>query len=480
MKWFKFNIKDRKVLSIFLCLIIIFIFTLTIAYAALSAVLTISGNTEVVSSTWDIYLDNVQVKSGSVTTAVPTITSDKSLTFNTTLNVPGDYYEFTVDIVNSGSIDAMIEKVTKTPELTIEQLKYLKYEVSYANGESITSKQTLAKKTSMPIKVSVEYRKDLVAADLPTEQVQLTLGLVLDYVQSDGSGTTVKDNGVASIITANGNIEDIGTIVTIGSEKFYTIGTEGDNVKLLSMYNLYVGNIVYEDGSIVPIPNPTGLQSSDARGFIEGKYPIVGTIMYSDSRDGSYDDKIGGVSYGSGLLESYMNNYKTEIEKFGINVSSVRPITMDDVNDSDTFDCSEYDYCSSQFPWIYSTTYWTYVSGYNFEVPVIYSSGEVDMVSCSDEQTAGVRPVVIISKDLIADVEMITFKVNNNTFEAEEGMTWSEFVNSSYSLSNFSLSGDSVLYGSKWVVLNNGMTFVKNTDIITKDYNYLAASGGAN
>ena len=220
MKRINFNIKDRKVLTLGLCLVVVCVFTLTIAYAALNAVLSIQGSAQVSSADWDVHLANPRVTNGSVTTTVPTLTTGKSLTFSTTLNMPGDFYEFTVDVVNSGSIDAMIEKVTKTPELTVDQAKYLNYTVSYANGESIANKQAIAAGVTMPIKVRVEYRNDLVASDLPAGQVQLTLGLVLDYIQSDGTGTTVKDNGVYKPVSANGDNNAIGTVVTIGDQQF--------------------------------------------------------------------------------------------------------------------------------------------------------------------------------------------------------------------------------------------------------------------
>ena len=220
MKQLKFNIKDRRMLTLVLCLILIGVFTLTIAYAALNAVLTIQGSAQVSSADWDIHLANPIVKSGSATTDVPVITSGKSLTFNTTLNMPGDFYEFTVDVVNSGTIDGMIEKVTKTPELTAEQAKYLKYEVSYANSESVTSKQMIAAGVTMTIKVRVEYRNDLVASDLPTGQVVLDLSLLLDYTQSDGTGSTVTGNG-ADVVNINllvGGWSGSGTIQFVNSQ----------------------------------------------------------------------------------------------------------------------------------------------------------------------------------------------------------------------------------------------------------------------
>ena len=58
MKRINLGIKDRKVLTLGLCLILVCIFTLTIAYAALNAILTISGNAEVIASDWNIFLAN--------------------------------------------------------------------------------------------------------------------------------------------------------------------------------------------------------------------------------------------------------------------------------------------------------------------------------------------------------------------------------------------------------------------------------------
>ena len=406
MKRLNFNIKDRKVLIFGLFLILVCVFTLTIAYAALSAVLTISGNARVSAADWDIYLANPKVRNGSATTTVPSIITSSTVEFSTTLNMPGDFYEFTIDVVNAGSIDAMIENVIKTPDLTAEQAKFLKYEVSYQNGESITTKQLLAKDTMMPIKVRIEYRKDLVASDLPTGQVQLTLGLVLDYIQSDGTASAVTNNGVLKPV-ANGDINAIGTVVTIGSEQFHTIGTEGDNVKLLSMYNLMVGNkvTVYDLNTgartMVPITNPTGLQSSDAIGIRTDEngmpaLPWIGTVAFatSDIHGTNYSD------YSGSLIETYVNDYEVAIEAMGVNVESARLITKDEL--VNTFGCSESEKtCTgSAYPWIYSTTYWS-VSAYNSNhVWGVDSRGRFVNALYSDALGAGVRPVITISKSL--------------------------------------------------------------------------------
>ena len=394
MKRLNLNIKDRKVLTLGLCLILVCIFTLTVAYSALSAVLTINGNARVSAADWDIYLNNPRVTSGSATTDVPEIKTSSTLEFSTTLNMPGDFYEFVVDVVNGGSIDAMIENVIKNSELDASQKKYLNYEVTYQNGESITTKQTLSKGTTMPIKVRIEYRKDLVASDLPTGQVVLDLSLTLEYVQSDGTGTSVPNNGVGgSNVSSNGSLDAIGTIVTIGDQQFYTIGTEGDNVKLLSMYNLYVGG-VYNNGWIPYGDEATGKQDSTMLGFVSGNGI---TEFSSDSQKGTnYSD------YSGSIVEGYVNNYKTILEAdYGVDVVEARLITKDELT-SDDIGCNVDNHtCSNAPSFIYSTYYWTGTAYYSEFVWVVEGSdlSYSDYYDDGMDVGFGVRPVIVISKD---------------------------------------------------------------------------------
>ena len=195
----KFNI-NKKNMYIIMCILLISIFSLTIVYAALSVTLNIAGNAEVVASTWDVHLDNADVVAGSATLDSPTIKSSTTATFSTSLTTPGDFYEFTIDVVNDGDIDAMIDGVTKTPPLTTEQAKYLNYTIEYQSGESINTKQLVEKNSFVRLKVRVEYRKDLAASDLPTTLETLNLSFTINYVQSDGSGSIVNNNGINSAL----------------------------------------------------------------------------------------------------------------------------------------------------------------------------------------------------------------------------------------------------------------------------------------
>ena len=120
----------RKTLYLSLGIMLISVLSLTVVYAALSQVLNISGSTEIAASNWDIYLDNAIVRTGSVSANAPSI-SGNNLSFTANLLKPGDYYDFSVDVVNDGTIDAMIDSIVKTPELTAEQSKFFKFEATY-------------------------------------------------------------------------------------------------------------------------------------------------------------------------------------------------------------------------------------------------------------------------------------------------------------------------------------------------------------
>ena len=93
---------DRKTLYVVLSIVMVSVLTLTVVYAALSTILQINGQAEVSAANWDIHLDNVVLNSSSATTTAPTITDPKTATFSTTLTTPGDFYEFTIDVVNNG------------------------------------------------------------------------------------------------------------------------------------------------------------------------------------------------------------------------------------------------------------------------------------------------------------------------------------------------------------------------------------------
>ena len=469
-KRINFNIKDRKVLYVILAIALISTFTLTIAYAALNTILTISGNAEVVATNWDIHMENPVVKSGSATTTVPSINGN-TLTFSTTLNMPGDFYEFTVDVVNSGSIDAMIENVTKTPELTTEQAKYFKYEVSYANGTNINSSQLLAKETTMPIKVRVEYRKDLTSGNLPSSSSTINLGLKIVYTQSNGNTNNVANNGYKAMVTANGYLNKLGTIVTIESEQFYTIGIEGDNVKLLSKYNLDAGGTLENSyWSEYDEEFTSGLQSGFARGYVENQSIHMGVLPFSN-------DYIKGVNYSDysgSKVEYYVNNYKNKLKEFGVNIIDARLITAQELMDQQTFKCVYLEGCSTDYPWIYATSYWTGTPTNDTNLWGVGADNTFEDYIYYQTRL-GVRPVIIMDKNDIIESVTITFTIAGVSYQAMNGMTWEEWLASDYApanaYSNYT-GGNEVVSVAGYDVKTSGGTYVTPSDTIISGHAY--------
>ena len=391
-------LKNRKTLYLTLTIILISVLSLTVVYAALSTVLNITGSSQITASNWDIHLANPSVSSGSVNNNLPTINGN-NLSFNATLSLPGDYYEFTVDVVNSGSIDAMIDSVIKTPELTIEQTKYIKYEVSYANGESISTKQTIKKRMSTPIKVRVEYRNDLTASDLPSTETNLSLKLTLVYIQSDGTGSSITHNGKlpAEVKVVSGDYDTIGSEICIDAECFYVISSTNDTVTMFAKYNLYVGNIVDSERNITPLTNATGVQSPNANGpFYDStgktstEFPLYGlTSFSSDSQKGiNYSD------YSGSLVEGYVNDYK-EILETNMEIIEARIISTEELEE---LGCSG-TVCLSAPTWVSATSFWTNTKQDETKIYIHYKGLPFAYSGEYSESLFGVRPVITISKD---------------------------------------------------------------------------------
>ncbi len=157
---------------------------LGIGYAFLNTSLSINGTTDVDANTWNVYWDNVVVTSGSVEANTPTIDTNKtSVSFNVHLSKPGDFYEFTVDAKNDGSIDAMIDEITKTTNIPT----YINYMVIYSDGIEIIENQLLTANTKEVYKVRVEYRTDINPSDLPSTPQSISLSFGVTYVQADSN-----------------------------------------------------------------------------------------------------------------------------------------------------------------------------------------------------------------------------------------------------------------------------------------------------
>ena len=174
----KRKFKDHKILYIF----ILFLF-IGVGYAALTTSLSINGITNVATNSWNIHFANLQVKSGSVegNPAASIQSGNMSISYGAILAQPGDYYEFSVDVKNEGTLPGKVSIVN----LTGNNTSYLNTSYAYSNGSSIQVGDILNAGKSKKLKIKAWIPDDIDTSLLPTTDTPITLTFNLQYVQSE-------------------------------------------------------------------------------------------------------------------------------------------------------------------------------------------------------------------------------------------------------------------------------------------------------
>ena len=165
-----------------------------VVYAILQANLQINGTAKIQANTWDIHFDNIQVNENSVSIgtgdSAATIDPENNckVDFEVTLSIPGDFYEFTIDVVNAGTIDGMIGELNKTLKVNNETVStipdYLEYSVTYDDGMEIQENHKISAGTTETYKVRLEFKIDI--EELP-EAATISTSLEPQYIQADNS-----------------------------------------------------------------------------------------------------------------------------------------------------------------------------------------------------------------------------------------------------------------------------------------------------
>ena len=303
--------------------ILILILLIGIGYAALKTTLKIDGTVNVDKTTWDVHFENVSITEGSVTAnPAPTTnnTDTTEMTYTINFTKPGDFFEFTVDIVNDGTIDAMVNSVSnKTYNVTgtteTQLPPYLINAVTYDDGMEIAPNHLLEHGTSERIKVRVEFKKDISASDLPSDgDTTIVFKFLGDFKQADENAcpkpTTFEKD---SWETIQCNVKNNPTSYSVGSTK--TIKMDLNNDSTEETYTLRVANnttpaecngtdfsetacgfvvefqdIVenramgpYGDYSQTGYGNTGGWEASDMRAYLNGGIYTAGNIDYSET-----------------------------------------------------------------------------------------------------------------------------------------------------------------------------------------------------
>lgn len=168
-------------------ILFVFLFLLLgigIGYAALQKDLKVTGSSTIEKQSWDLHFESVEVTSGSVTATKPaTITPGNltEVTYDVTLDSPGQFYEFTVEVVNGGTLDAKLSKTPTLTGLSTEQDAYLNCTATWDDSTQIKASDRIAGQDRRTAKVRIEY--DSNASEFPTAETSLTLNFTLNFVQ---------------------------------------------------------------------------------------------------------------------------------------------------------------------------------------------------------------------------------------------------------------------------------------------------------
>ena len=170
-----------------LLLILLLIVGIGVGYAALNATLQINGTTTIGAVTWDVHFENAAATDNANVDGTVTIDSnDKTkATYTATLTEPGDKYEFTIDVVNKGTVDAKLLS-REIQELTDAENVVVNYEIAGipADGTKLDKKTNDTTFGHYTITVTIEYDHEIDADKLPKEPMTISKEIKLNYVQN--------------------------------------------------------------------------------------------------------------------------------------------------------------------------------------------------------------------------------------------------------------------------------------------------------
>lgn len=227
------KIRRKKKNSILLLFLVIL--GITVGFAYLSTTLGINGIAGIKGNSWDIHWDNASIKAteGSITPKTAAYVSDeerKNVDFAVELELPGDFYEFTVDAVNGGTVAGKVSKVETTfykkgTTTEIEKPDYYIFSITHEDGSAIEDDEIIPGGAKKTYKVRIEFDKE--ATELPSsEESEIEITPVVGtidptkyLVEFNPNGGTVSQLGIEVDKT-----KAIGTMPTATKKDYYFKG----------------------------------------------------------------------------------------------------------------------------------------------------------------------------------------------------------------------------------------------------------------
>ena len=271
-------------------LFVLILLGLGLGYASLQTNLNITGTTTLKDNRWDIHLENVSVNNESVSATTPTINTNRdTVTYSVTLNKPGDFYEFTVDAKNDGSIDGMISNVSSKlngAEITTPPTA-LSYSLTYSDGVAIANNHLLSAGDKVTYKLKVAYRTDISASDLPDTETSLNFSFTVTYVQADNNAITKPNpptftvsstrNFIGSPLPSVTTYNNYNDAVTAFGHPFFLKHVLDSNNNIASTYVGFVlnDNVYYLQGAGATYDSTNNIWNNDSIYYATNKATLL-------------------------------------------------------------------------------------------------------------------------------------------------------------------------------------------------------------
>lgn len=126
------NDMNKKTRLLFVLLVVF----ITIGFALLTVNLNINGSVSFVDGSFDVHFEDLKIESSTVESINATIDGDTTINLDGTLQKPGDYFDYSFNVMNTGTMDATLDTFA-VAGLSDEQKKYFTYSVKYDYDESI-------------------------------------------------------------------------------------------------------------------------------------------------------------------------------------------------------------------------------------------------------------------------------------------------------------------------------------------------------
>lgn len=212
-----------------------------------------------------------------------------------------------------------------------------------------------------------------------------------------------------SIVSGDGT--NVGDELAVGEEHFYVVSNDGTNAVLMAKYNLEVGKrYTKESGSwqLIEIDNASGLQNEKALGWIGGATEYYGVVpfsstnyWYSSGLKSEYGTSYPAYVYDDNAsIKTYVDNYAEYLEELGLTIEEARLIKQEELVGLGC-DASNWTCTTSQYDWVYATTYWSGSADISNTVWSVISYGLFVDYDYDNGNSNGVRPVIVISSSEI-------------------------------------------------------------------------------